>query len=560
MSQHLPWRGLGLSSNASAADRPHPYRLLDQNPGLFDYVEYSAPLSLEQAGNEASLWPLMMERRPQVPLLFHPVHLNLYGPELEPPDRLQQLAEHLTFVGSAWVGNDLAWWHHRGQPFPGYLYLPPPLDASGLADCAAHVQTVQAAVGVPLLIENPVVIACDGPLHVLDFVAELHHRTGAPLLLDLGHLLGHQLARGLPLDSGLDGFPLDKVVEIHIAGGQVSERGERRFYLDDHSQPVREELFELLESVLPRCTGLRAVTFEADGHPEAIARQTLLRLRRWVPRRGQNRQSLTPPSQIPPPGQTPAPGKAPLDAVSAALPSGRAWALFDRSYGAHTHSDDPVGAEVDRGYRLAVLAEQLDRRWPLCRLLFLGTPSSLGNFSASPAFRSAVEEGETLDDAFRGHLRARLRERRDEVLASVVAFETWLQKGPAAGREAAPGELRLGPGISLGSFPLDLSELVFAVRASKRHLTARLWGTGLLDSSPEEALRQVAARAPPGPWKLAARRLGDSVQLLELEPPALALLERVAAGDNETALTERWGLAVVEQAIAAGLVSRARAL
>ncbi|HET9451006.1 MAG TPA: hypothetical protein VFO83_09000, partial [Aggregicoccus sp.] len=117
----LPWRGLGLSSNLSESDQPHPYRLLASEPGLFDYVEYSAPLSLEEARADASLFAQMWERREQVPVLFHPVHLNLYGPELESAGALAALDAHARAVGSPWVGNDVGWWHAGGQPFPGYL-------------------------------------------------------------------------------------------------------------------------------------------------------------------------------------------------------------------------------------------------------------------------------------------------------------------------------------------------------------------------------------------------------------------------------------------------------
>src|ERR1700687_4103842 len=281
----LPWMGLGLSSNLNASDVPHPYRILDQVPELFDYVEYSAPLSIAAARREASLFEELRGRRSEVPVLFHPVHLNLYGPTLEPQPALSDLAHHLAEVGSPWVSNDVAWWHQAGQPFPGYFYLPPPFDESGVDDCAAHALHVQAAIPVPLLLENPAVIACRGGMHVLDFMAKLHRRTGLDLLLDLGHLFSYQLSRGIPLLAGLDGFPLDRVVEIHLAGGMVTARGERRFYVDDHRQPLRDELLEMLALLVPRCNRLRAVTLEADGHPPAVVVPLLHRLRTLGPRR-----------------------------------------------------------------------------------------------------------------------------------------------------------------------------------------------------------------------------------------------------------------------------------
>ncbi len=115
----LPYLGLGLSSNAQVTDVPRPYALLDAHPGLFDYVEYSAPLDVAQARAEATLFSELERRRAEVPVLYHPVHLNLYGPELESPERLALAAAHVSAVGSPWVSNDVGWWHHAGTALPG---------------------------------------------------------------------------------------------------------------------------------------------------------------------------------------------------------------------------------------------------------------------------------------------------------------------------------------------------------------------------------------------------------------------------------------------------------
>ncbi|MHB1847326.1 MAG: MbnB/TglH/ChrH family RiPP precursor modification enzyme, partial [Deltaproteobacteria bacterium] len=294
----LPYLGLGLSTNLGARDRPDPHRLAAQTPGLLDFVEYSAPLSLPEALAQAPRLARAVAERARLPLVFHPVYLNLWGPRLETSEALAALAAQLRETGSPWVGNDVAWWHSQGEPFPGYLYLPPPLDERGLLACAAHARHVQGALPVPLLLENPVVLERSGPLHVLDFMGRLHARTGCSLLLDLGHLLAFQLSSGLLPTAGLDGFPLDRVVEIHLAGGVVTQGSGRQFYADDHSQPVREELFELLGEVLPRCLALRAVTFEGDGQPEPVARRTLERLRALV--RPPAADAPSPAAQLPP--------------------------------------------------------------------------------------------------------------------------------------------------------------------------------------------------------------------------------------------------------------------
>ena len=116
----------------------------------------------------------------------------------------------------------------RGRPaLPRLPLLHAAVQRGGLADCAAHALHVQAAplraagAGEPRRARTP------RRMHVLDFMARLHARTGLPLLFDLGHLFSHQLSAGLPLEAGLDGFPLDQVIEIHLAGGVVTRAAGR---------------------------------------------------------------------------------------------------------------------------------------------------------------------------------------------------------------------------------------------------------------------------------------------------------------------------------------------
>ncbi|MBM4380243.1 MAG: DUF692 family protein, partial [Deltaproteobacteria bacterium] len=334
--------GLGLTTNLHPAVPPDPWALAAVTPGLVDFVEYSAPLSLEEARTASTLFGRV--ERAELPVLFHPVHLNLDGPELEPVETLRALDAHARAVGSPWVGNDVGWWHGRGTPFSGYHFLSPTLDARSLERCVAHALHVQAHLSVPLYVENPVINARRGGMHVLDFMAGLHARTGFGLILDLGHLFSHQLARGLPLESGLEGFPLEAVREVHLAGGVVAQHGGRHTYFDDHTQPVREELFTLLESLLPRLPDLQAVTLELDGHADGLARRVAQRVRPWVPRPSEG----SVPAQPPPVGCVPAPDGALLAS---------AWEVYDRTFGRAAEPDDAEGARLELDIRLSAMAE-----------------------------------------------------------------------------------------------------------------------------------------------------------------------------------------------------------
>ncbi|RKG95240.1 DUF692 family protein [Corallococcus sp. CA053C] len=545
----LPWLGLGLSSNLSASDMPHPYRLLDAAPGLFDFVEYSAPISLEEARAQATLFPEMWRRRADVPVLFHPVHLNLWGPELEPASALAELDAHARAVGSPWVGNDVGWWHAGGQPFPGYLYVTPPFNEAGLRDCAAHALHIQAALSVPLVVENPAVLATRGDMHALDFMAKLHARTGLPLLLDLGHLLSHQLSAGLPLRAGLDGFPLEHVVEIHLAGGVVTRRGPRTFYVDDHTQPVREELFELLAEIIPRCARLRAVTFEGDGHPPEVALTSLRRLRALVPKESKESRPAIP-------------YPVSREPVPTLTKESHPWALFDAGHGVTpaTEDVDPEGTRADRDFRLAVVAEQLDREWPLTRLLLAATPEGLEAFTRSREYRALFDGlGRSLSHAFASWARKRVMTatsgQGQDGVAAALSLEMML---PHAFLQAplapAPGQVALAEDVRLGSFPADLTELVFATRALRRHLTGRAWACGAMEVSGLEALAQVAARPGPGPWRFAIRRKGPGFEVVTLPPTVADGLWGLADGPRPVEDLPVW---LLEEGQARGLLRRA---
>ena len=137
-----------------------------------------------------------------------------------------------------------------------------------------------AALSVPLALENPVVVRREGPLHVLDFMGRLHARTGCPLVLDVGHLVAAQLASGLPLETGLDGFPFEAVIEVHVAGAVISRTSEGRgVYMDDHGQPLRSEVLGLLAEVLPAVpdapgAGVRGRRTSGGGRPAHARRRS----------------------------------------------------------------------------------------------------------------------------------------------------------------------------------------------------------------------------------------------------------------------------------------------
>jgi hypothetical protein len=92
------------------------------------------------------------------------------------------------------------------------------------------------------------------------------HGARRHLLLDLHNLYTMSVNHGVDPEAWLARVPLDRVIEIHVSGGADADPAwvpsGRTLRLDSHDAAVPEEVWRLLERVLPRCPNLRGVTVE----------------------------------------------------------------------------------------------------------------------------------------------------------------------------------------------------------------------------------------------------------------------------------------------------------
>lgn len=265
---------LGVGASLSFGAEPDPVALARAAGG---------PSFVEYAGAVQHSWlarPLQELRQARVPVLYHPSCLNLCGPYPNPTPWLQAVQAHVEAVGSAWLAQDVAACFVGATP--GYstqlgYFLPPPLTRASLEQAVERVLEVRAVVRAPLLLEPAPVTFVLGDLDIFTWLGELAERTGCGLLLDVGHLVSHQLAAGRALAEGLERLDLGRVVELHIAGGVIERRAGRAWYLDCHELPPLPEVWQLARLLLGQCPALRAVCVECEG---AAALQVLPLLRR----------------------------------------------------------------------------------------------------------------------------------------------------------------------------------------------------------------------------------------------------------------------------------------
>ena len=147
------------------------------------------------------------------------------------------------------------------------LLLPPILSDESASVMAEGITALRAKVGLEVLPENPPGHLYIGDLHLLDFFARVCERADTGMLLDVAHLALYQRCMGLSALDGLADFPLERVIEVHVAGASLLDVGGLEVVEDNHTVEVLPETWEILEWIAPRTPNLRAVVFECERNP-----------------------------------------------------------------------------------------------------------------------------------------------------------------------------------------------------------------------------------------------------------------------------------------------------
>jgi uncharacterized protein (UPF0276 family) len=196
----------------------------------------------------------------EMPVVTHSVSLSVgtaTGADLAFATRMHGVSERL---GAAWASDHLCYTKVGDQTI-GQL-TPIPYTDEALKVVVANTKAVMAAMpGRPFLLENisQYFSFRGADLGEPEFFAEVCRRTGCGVLLDVTNLHNNATNLGLDPVRYLDGFPLDAVVQLHLAG---SERIGGRL-LDTHGGPVLEPVWALMERVVGQ-GDVRAALVERD--------------------------------------------------------------------------------------------------------------------------------------------------------------------------------------------------------------------------------------------------------------------------------------------------------
>jgi len=276
----LPPLGLGVSTEYGAGDATGALDVLAlraHHPSYARFLEVGVETA-KGLDRHARAWVAR-----GLPTTYHYLDVNLDEPEDFDDDWLDDVRTIADALRPAWMCGDAGLWHLGRRERGHMLLLPPVLTAESADGIADGVVRLRAATGYEVLPENPPGQVFLGDMHILDFFARISERADTGLLLDCAHLGMFQRLRGHDPLTALDGFPLERVVELHVAGGSEHETEGFSWVEDDHTPGVLADTWRIVEHVVPRAPNLKALVFECERNPLDACLPGLARLASLFP-------------------------------------------------------------------------------------------------------------------------------------------------------------------------------------------------------------------------------------------------------------------------------------
>ena len=253
----LPTAGIGLKADHFEEALASPAAGLWFEVHAENYMVAGGPrLAMLEAAREAR------------PLSLHGVGMSLASDADPDTAHLEALAALVDRFEPFLVSEHLAWSRLGEQCFPDLL--PFPRTNAALDRIARNIAIVQDRLKRPILIENPShYLRIEGhDWSEPDFLAELSHRTGCGLLLDINNVAVSAHNLGFDADAWLETFPLRRVEEIHLAGHDADDTAD--MLIDTHGAPVADPVWALYESIASRVEAPVLIERDADIPPFAI--------------------------------------------------------------------------------------------------------------------------------------------------------------------------------------------------------------------------------------------------------------------------------------------------
>lgn len=235
MTSIQPFGGFGLGLR-----KTHYADFLESHVEV-DFVEVISENYMIDGGKALRV---LEDVRARHPVIIHGVSMSIGSAQGLDADYLDRLKQLELRIDPLWVSDHLCW--TRTSAHNSHDLLPLPLSNEALDVVCDNIDRAQSHLGRPMLFENPssYVTFPEDELTEWAFLSEMTRRTGCYLLLDVNNIYVSAQNHGFSADDYLNGLPLDRVRQIHLAGH--TPRGERGdFIIDTHDRAVCDDVWDL---------------------------------------------------------------------------------------------------------------------------------------------------------------------------------------------------------------------------------------------------------------------------------------------------------------------------
>jgi len=250
---------LGVGITYSDSVRP----LLESRPELFQVVEVEPQttwLKLRNATPSYRVDEEVIDRIVATPgrKLVHSIGTPVGGTVRPDAEQLVLLRSTIEILQSPWASDHLSF--NQTPEFATGFFLPPRQTSEGVRTAVRSIADLQDALAVPVAVETGVNYLRPRADEMADgeFVAEVVEEADCGLLLDLHNVFANALNGRQRLDDYIDQLPLERIWEIHLAGGMELDG----FWLDAHSGAIPDPLYGFAEKLIPNLPNLGAIIFE----------------------------------------------------------------------------------------------------------------------------------------------------------------------------------------------------------------------------------------------------------------------------------------------------------
>ncbi|MEZ4316857.1 MAG: DUF692 domain-containing protein [Myxococcota bacterium] len=246
----VPDLGIGVGYRV-----PHYRQVVEERPAM-DWFEIVSENFMVDGGSPLHWLERVSDAYRIVP---HGVSMSLASEGN--PEHLRRLRQLVDRLDAPWVSDHLCF--TGTEELRTHDLLPVPYTTAVRDHLVDRIKATIDALGRPFAVENvsSYLTYKASVMPEWDFVADVVERADCGILLDVNNIFVSSVNHGFDPFTYLDALPMDRVVQIHLAGHSIMEG----YRLDTHDAPVCDEVWAIYERAIEKI-GPVSTLIEWDGN------------------------------------------------------------------------------------------------------------------------------------------------------------------------------------------------------------------------------------------------------------------------------------------------------